>query len=525
MTESNALNDLLDALAEGPLRSESAHAARMAAWERARPLLTGDDLTAGAERVARYLLDRDDPEGAEAALKFANQPDAALAERVAARLSAHRAEAAALAVRGPSETGEEPDAIRVLALPALGMLGLPVVAAVQALGHYCGRAGVVRYMLDGLGVESSAIGTLFTATAAWTLAGTLLAIPLALAMGPLPTASLGFGVAAVGWAWLATSSDLEGALVGLSLASGGAAFARPALFAGALRWFGQGWESARLGAAFAFYGAVNVGALFAPWLSDALTEALGASAAFTVGGVLSALAALLALGPFAASWALPMPSDRRSTQAFAVGPLLVAALTTLLAVQAIALWVTASEFQMQVIYAANAPPEWLFSLNPVVVAAACAVGALASVAAQAAGLRVWTHAVAGLGLVLLAAGLAPTFGLPAGSVPALMGVMALTAAGEALCLPALWASALGGVHFRLAILPAAALAATAWATGLAQRLAETFFGPGEPAAMATLLAGGIGFGGVVFLGLALPLRWASDQWGAFPVDRGDGLGG
>lgn len=364
----------------------------------------------------------------------------------------------------------------MVALRVATAVVVPLVVLIHAFGYYAARAGMWGHLYGRLGLAPDAVSVLLASGTVLTLAGTGAAVLVGALLGPLPTMALGLGLYALGAAGQALAPETASFGAALSLSSFGAGMYRPAMLVACLRPFGAGWESARTGVLLLAYGAANLGALPSGFLSGFVVDRVGAAPMMLFSCVLSGLAAVVCLALFGGSWfveAEPEPEPE-------AGPLVVAGVVTVAGGLGFAAWTFGVDLQWE----ALAREPWLYQVNPVVVVLTTTLGALGCFGAQFAGVRVPAMALAGVGLLSCAVGLAATPAFAVVGIAAMLPALVVGALGEAFVLSPLVAQAAGGLHFRVAILPAAVLVGASSFTSL--------LGRGMDAAGVSGWIGGIG---------------------------------
>lgn len=345
------------------------------------------------------------------------------------------------------------DAYRVAAFVVL-----PLLAGLQALGWYMARSTTWLYQVQVLGESYASSSTSFAFSQLATVAGCVLSALIAALVGPLPTAALGFALAAVGTALLAMAPDAA-TFATTSLVTGlGVGLYRPALVGAAAVAFERS-GGLRVAVLALMYVAINAAAMVAPYPATALFETTPTAGFWALAGAVT-VAGVVTLGLFAASFvgrtaeAAPPPPDG---VAIAAG-LGVAALGA----AGMAAWSIGFDAHWQAVYGTGLAAGWWGFVNPMVVIFAGVLVAAMGVVAHVLAMRPPLLILVGGGLTLLGVGLAPATLIP-GSVGVVAGSV-LGGVGEALVWSSLVTRATERMHWRLAVVPPAMLVA---ATGLA----------------------------------------------------------
>jgi hypothetical protein len=386
---------------------------------------------------------------------------------------------------------------------AVSAVTLVAVAAMYSFAWYGSRSYQWKHLITTLGFESSVFGTLSVGLAIATMVGMSGSVVISAAIGPAPVTALGLAVCGAGWAMLGLTPP-ESAVVALLLSAFGAGLLRPALYAAVSRYFGSGYEGARMATMVAAYAAVNLGAV----TSLSASEQLGASV-FLVSACLLVAAAVVALIPFGASFVVTSPQDQGSTETVRVAPLAVGLAVAVISGVGLAATNLGDDFALRVGLASLETPPWFWYINPAgVMASATALLVVAGVS-QATGDRLPMLLVGGSGLLLMGAGTALSALMPELTWMAVGA--ALVGLGESAAYAGLLSRACGEVHFRIAALPAALVLAGPTLAPIPVRLLdETSFVAAPPATWLLRALGAVAITvvcGLLLMMAAFPVAW------------------
>ena len=342
------------------------------------------------------------------------------------------------------------------------LFAVPLLYGLHSAAWYATRAMRPMALIE-LGIGYEQLHWVYLIELLGLLGGAIAAAVLGAALtGWLPlTAGLliaGMGLA-MGGLLDVSEVPLNGLLVA-GLASLVAGFGRGMLTVGALSTLADGLRGSRVSlklAAFALlYGAMNLGALTTSALSFVPGKLLLIA---VLAGLSSALSAVLAAVVGAAWYALrehfPEPDPRRET--LEAAPVAVCALLCVYSLFPYAAMMLGFESWSDLMFSAENAEElgdWRFLLNPLVVIATAGVLLVGYAGFYFAKIRLPTLLPAGIGMVVFGAATAVLVAVPNSDGALLASV--IMAVGEALMIPALWASIGQSVHWRL-VAPAFAL--------------------------------------------------------------------
>jgi dipeptide/tripeptide permease len=291
-----------------------------------------------------------------------------------------------------------------------------------------------------------------------TIGGYLLGGLAALVAGPLPVIVAGALLCAAGTGAIGIAGEST-VLIPIALASFGYGTAQPAVFAAAARHFGREGEQLRNALFVVLWVGVNLGALVAPPVTMGIRDALGFPALFAACAALLVLVAVVAAVAFGGEWFVGR-QHKTSASGFTLDrPLAIQACVVLL----LAFLPWALVFQVYDylyltyleygLYINGTSPETFMQINPVLIVVLGVLLAAGFSLFHATGVKIPTLAIAGAGLLLLAAGSLPMmFPRFLFLSPLLVLCLLVLALGEILAGPMLLSSIVGGWPWRLSTL-------------------------------------------------------------------------
>jgi hypothetical protein len=392
-------------------------------------------------------------------------------------------------------------------LPRLAAaLLVPLAALLHTFGYYASRSLQWRLLYDSYQASSDEISVLMSGGTGAAMAGALSALLIGAALGPAPTAALGLAIYAGGTMIEAWSSDLALFATGSLAAQFGLGLYRPAMIAAAVRFFSRRDLPLAALVLTLCYGGVNLAALMASGASALMMNfgASGASLSFALSAALSLGAAVIHLVYFGVGF-----TSRDGPGSLGIPALTASAVVGAVGAVGLATWAVATDLQTTALTRDLFVGTWMWNINPLVVALTCGGMLLGLGALHVSGVRLPLAAVAGLGLLLSAVGLLPSFLAGVGSAGIFVVLTVIGAVGEALTWGPLAAAACGGVHFRVAIVPAVGITVASYGASFFSRAFDTFdAGATVGGGVASVLSLGVALAGVALLAAAWPLeRW------------------
>lgn len=318
-------------------------------------------------------------------------------------------------------------------------VSVPLVASLAALGHYGARSAWWMMAMNA-DVDRQ---TLSIAGSAAALLGAVLGAGCAALAGGAATASAGLLLMAVGEAMVGGGAIVTGAVI----AGVGRALVTIGLLSAAVRALAPRAASFRLALLFAAYLATNLGAFGAGFLGSFITQTVGGAATQFVFASITGFALVLSL-PLTILSVLSPPEDAAEpslpSSALPIG--FVVAVVGGLGWIA---WQGAVDLQWGQFEAVYADYSWIFSINPVVVAAVSLVGVVVTLGVGMSDVQLPPLVVAGVGLLLLAVSLVLSPVALSLGAAGFVALQVIGAIGEPLAFVGLYAAVSTGLTWRI----------------------------------------------------------------------------